>query len=416
MAYRRLFSIGTGIIFIPFFLFILGVSGQKEEENVYATDINQNILETNPEMDFGIVVDSFQVESGKIRWNQHLSNILGRYDLGRHSAHDVAQAIDKVFDVTRFKAGRPFHFYFNKYDTTQTRVSYFVYENTPKEYLKVNLQGEPRVRILKRETRLERKQCEGTIENSLWATMKKNDIHPALALELSEVYAWSVNFFRLDKGDQFKVIYDEEYVDSTSVGIDKIHTAYFVHKGEKYYAIPFTQDSTRDFYDVEGKSLRRQFLKAPLRFSHISSGYSLSRMHPILKYRRPHRGVDYAAPAGTPIHAIGDGVIIKKGYAKGAGYYIKVRHNSIYTTGYNHLSRYAKGMREGVKVKQGQTIAYVGSTGYSTGPHLDFRFWKNGQPINPMKVEAPPVEPIKDDLKHAFRQKKEECLQKLGES
>ena len=416
MAYKRLFSIGTGIIFVPFLLFILGVSSQKEEERIYATDINHNILETNPEMDFGIIVDSFQVESGKIHWNQNLSSILRRHELGVHSVHEVARAIEEVFDVTRFKAGRPFHFYFNKYDTTRSRVSYFVYENTPKEYLKVNLQGKLRAQMLKRQTRLERKQCEGTIENSLWATMKENDIHPALALELSEVYAWSVNFFRLDKGDRFKVIYDEEYVDSTSVGIDKIHTAYFLHKGEKYYAIPFTQDSTRDFYDLEGNSLRRQFLKAPLRFSHISSGYSLSRMHPILKYRRPHRGVDYAAPAGTPIHAIGDGVIIKKGYAKGAGYYIKVRHNSIYTTGYNHLSRYAKGMREGVKVKQGQTIAYVGSTGYSTGPHLDFRFWKNGHPINPMKVEVPPVEPIEEDLKHAFSQKKEECLQELGES
>jgi len=415
MAYRKFFSIGTGLLFIPFFLLIIGIPDHNEQESVYATDINQNILETNPEMDFGIVVDSFQVEKGRIHWNQHLSGILRRHELGEHSAHEVAQAIDEVFDVTRFKAGRPFHFYFNKYDTARSRASYFVYEHTPKEYLKVNLQGKPRVQMQERETRLERKQCEGVIENSLWATMKENDLNLALALELSEVYAWSVNFFRLDKGDRFKVVYDEEYVDSTSVGIDKIHTAYFVHKGEKYYAIPFTQDSTRDFYDLEGNSLRRQFLKAPLRFSRISSGYSLSRMHPILNYRRPHRGVDYSAPAGTPIHAIGDGVVIDKGYTRGAGYYIKIRHNSIYITGYNHLSRYAKGMRKGVKVKQGETIAYVGSTGYSTGPHLDFRFWKNGHPINPLKVEAPPVEPIKEDLKHAFRQRKEQCLQELGE-
>jgi len=416
MAYRKLFSIGTGLIFIPFFLLIFGHPVQKGEESVYATDINHNILETNPEMDFGIVVDSFQVESKRIHRNQNLSDILRRHKLGNHSVHEVARVIDEVFDVTHFKAGRPVHFYFNKYDTTRSRVSYFVYENTPKEYLKVNLQGELRARMLERETMLERKQCEGVIENSLWATMKENDIHPALALELSEVYAWSINFFRLDKGDRFKVIYDEEYADSTSVGIDKIHSAYFVHKGEKYYAIPFTQDSTRDFYDLEGNSLRRQFLKAPLRFSRISSGYTLSRMHPILNYRRPHRGVDYSAPAGTPIHAIGDGMVIDKGYTRGAGYYIKIRHNSIYTTGYNHLSRYAKGMRKGVKVKQGQTIAYVGSTGYSTGPHLDFRFWKNGHPINPLKVEAPPVKPIEEEQKQAFQQQKEECLQKLDES
>jgi murein DD-endopeptidase MepM/ murein hydrolase activator NlpD len=209
------------------------------------------------------------------------------------------------------------------------------------------------------------------------------------------------------------VIYDEEYVDSTSIGVKKIHTAYFQHKGEKFYAIPFVQDSSRDFYNLEGESLRRQFLKAPLRFSRISSGYSLSRMHPVLNYRRPHRGVDYAAPAGTPIHAIGDGQVIDKGYAKGAGYYIKIRHNSLYVTGYNHLSKYARGIREGVRVKQGQTIAYVGSTGYSTGPHLDFRFWKNGHPINPLKVEAPPVKPVKKENREDFAQAKDQCLEQL---
>jgi murein DD-endopeptidase MepM/ murein hydrolase activator NlpD len=413
MAYRKLFSIGLSLIWIPFIFFVLGLSGKNKKEPVYATDINQNILITNPETRFGIVTDSFHIESGRIRWSQNLAGILNRYDLGEYSVHQIAREIDRVFDVTRFRAGRPYYFFLDKYDTTGRRVSYFVYENTPKEYVKVNLQGGVNARKLEREIRLERKVCAGTIENSLWATMQKNDVKPTLALELSEVYAWSINFFRLTEGDRFRVIYDEEYVDSTSVGIHKIHTACFVHKGGKYYAIPFVQDSTRDFYDLEGNSLRRQFLKAPLRFSRISSGYSLSRMHPILNYRRPHRGVDYAAPAGTPIHAIGDGVVIDKGYTRGAGYYIKIRHNSIYVTGYNHLSRYARGMREGQRVNQGQTIGYVGSTGYSTGPHLDFRFWKNGHPVNPLKVEAPPVEPIKAKNRKEFTQIKQQCLKEL---
>ncbi len=412
MAQKKLFSIGFSLLFLPLLLFIFSSAEKEKERRVYATDINHNILVANPEADFGIVADSFQVETGRIQWHQNLSGILGRYNLGSHTVHELARKIDREFDVTGFRAGQSYHCYFNKYDSTR-RMSYFVYENTPKEYLKVNLQGEVQVARAKRQTRLVRHVVGDTIEGSLWATMQEQDVPPTLALELSEIYAWSINFFGLKRGDHFKVVYDEEFVDSTSIGIKKIHTAYFEHEGERFYAIPFTQDSTRDFYNLAGQSLRRQFLKAPLRFSRISSGYSLSRMHPILNYRRPHRGIDYAAPAGTPIHAIGDGEVVAKGYTKGAGYYIKIRHNSIYVTGYNHLSRYASGMREGVRVKQGQTIGYVGSTGYATGPHLDFRFWKNGDPVNPLKVEAPPVKPVKEDNQQAFTQIKQQCLQKL---
>ena len=414
MAYRKLFSIGTGILFIPLFLFILASSGKDKEDHIYATDIDQNILISNPEMKYGIVTDSFQMTSDRIRWHQNLSELLRGHNLCGHTVHQVAPRIYRVFDVTPFKAGRPCHFFYSRYDTTR-QVSYFVYENTPKDFVRVNLKDDIQVRLMERETNLVRKVCEDTIMNSLWATMQDANVNPTLALELSEVYAWTINFFGLDRGDYFKVIYEEEYVDSTSIGINNIHTAYFEHKGERHYAIPFEQDSTLDFYDLEGNSLRRQFLKAPLRFSRISSGYSLSRMHPILHYRRPHRGIDYAAPAGTPIHAIGDGQVIDKGYTKGAGYYIKIRHNSLYVTGYNHLSRYASGMAEGVRVKQGQTIGYVGSTGYSTGPHLDFRFWKNGHPINPLKVEAPPVKPVKEENKEAFAKAKDRCLKQLNE-
>lgn len=414
MAYRKLFSIGTGILFIPLFLYILGSTGKDKQDHIYATDIDQNILISNPESKYGIVTDSFHMTSTRIRWHQNLSELLRGHDLGDRTVHEVAREIDRVFDVTRFKAGRPCHFFYNRYDTTR-KVSYFVYANTPKEFVRVNLQGDIQVRLLERETSLVRKVCEDTIMNSLWATMQEADVNPTLALELSEVYAWTINFFGLDRGDHFKVIYEEEYVDSTSIGIKNIHTAYFEHKGQKHYAIPFEQDSTLDFYDLKGNSLRRQFLKAPLRFSRISSGYSLSRMHPILNYSRPHRGVDYAAPAGTPIHAIGDGQVIDKGYTRGAGYYIKIRHNSLYVTGYNHLSRYARGMAEDVQVRQGQTIGYVGSTGYATGPHLDFRFWKNGHPINPLKVEAPPVKPVKQENKEAFAEVKERWLKQLNE-
>jgi murein DD-endopeptidase MepM/ murein hydrolase activator NlpD len=224
--------------------------------------------------------------------------------------------------------------------------------------------------------------------------MVEIDENPLLALELSEIYAWSIDFFGLQKGDQFKVIYDESFVDSVSVGISRIHAAWFYHMGHEFWAIPFEQDSVVSFFDEDGNSLRKAFLKAPLRYSRISSGFSNSRLHPILKIRRPHHGVDYAAPAGTPVEAVGDGQVIAAAYERGGGNYVKIRHNGVYTTSYLHLSRFGKGIRKGVYVKQGDVIGYVGSTGLSTGPHLDFRFYKNGQPINPLKVEAPPVEPI----------------------
>jgi len=223
-------------------------------------------------------------------------------------------------------------------------------------------------------------------------------------LQLSEIYAWTIDFFGLQNGDRFKVIYEEQYVDSATLGIDRILAASFYSEGKIYYAIPFKQDGKEDFFDEEGNSLRKAFLKAPLRFSHISSRFSNSRYHPILKIRRPHHGVDYAAPTGTPVHAIGDGKVIAKGYNGQSGNRVKIRHNSIYTTAYSHLSRYGKGIHVGAMVKQGQVIGYVGKTGLATGPHLDFRFYKYGKPVDPLKVKAPSVSPINGQNRSTYNQ------------
>ncbi len=184
--------------------------------------------------------------------------------------------------------------------------------------------------------------------------------------------------------------------------------------GVDFWAIPFVQDSTRDFFDDQGKSLRKAFLKAPLRYSRISSRFSNSRYHPILKIRRPHHGVDYAAPTGTPVHAIGDGLVISKGYNGGGGNAVKIKHNGVYTTSYMHLHGYARGLHRGSYVKQGEVIGYVGSTGLATGPHLDFRVYKNGMAIDPLKMEAPPVEPVKEDNMTAFTEVKNQVIYMLG--
>ena len=244
--------------------------------------------------------------------------------------------------------------------------------------------------------------------------MTDRRVNPMLAVRLSEIYAWSIDFFGLQKGDSMRVIYDELFVDSSSLGIGRIEGAYFRHAGVDFWAIPFMQDSTWDFFDEKGQSLRKAFLKAPLRYSRISSRFSNSRYHPILKIRRPHHGVDYAAPTGTPVHAIGDGLVVFKGWNTGGGNAIKIKHNGVYTTSYMHLHGYAKGLHKGSYVKQGDVIGYVGSTGLATGPHLDFRVYKNGVAIDPLKMKAPPVEPVKEENLSRFNEVRNQVMYMVG--
>jgi len=216
-----------------------------------------------------------------------------------------------------------------------------------------------------------------------------------MANNLSEIYAWTIDFFGLQKGDRYKVYFEKQFVEGKYIELGKIIAADFYHAGDDNYAFYFEQNNQGDYFDEKGNSLQRTFLKAPLRYSRISSGFSNSRLHPVLKIRRPHHGVDYAAPSGTPVHTVGDGIVVKKGYQKrGGGNYIKIKHNGTYSTTYMHLKGFSKGIAVGKKVKQGDLIGYVGKTGLATGPHLDFRFYRNGKAVNPLKVESPPSKPI----------------------
>lgn len=348
--------------------------------------------------EYGIPVDSFDVVHGVVLRNQNLSTILGKYGVSAYLIDQIARKSRGVFDVRRIRPGNQYTAFVSP-DTSQA-LSYFVYEYTPVDYVFVDMRDSVTVTMNHKNIITKERTATGRIKTSLWDAMVKNDISPMVALDLSDIYAWTIDFFALQPGDSFLVIYNEQYVDSTLIGIAGIDAAYFYHEGQNFYAIPFVQDSVRSFFDEEGNSLKKAFLKAPLRFSRISSRFSNSRYHPILKIRRPHHGVDYAAPTGTPVHAIGDGKVVKKGYYGGGGNTVKIRHNGVYSTSYMHLSRYGKGIHTGAYVKQGEIIGYVGSTGLATGPHLDFRFYKNGSAINPLKVKAPPVDPVhKENLK-----------------
>ncbi|MFO7938828.1 MAG: peptidoglycan DD-metalloendopeptidase family protein [Bacteroidales bacterium] len=405
----------SGLTLVMLLLFIFFKSSESipvQQDSYFLHAVGEHIILEDIPLEFGIVSDSFHVVEKRIRYRQNFADILDQAHLPSNQVYEVTQKSNELFNLRHFKAGRPYRLYYHT--TAPDQLAYFVYQHSPVDYLKVNLtRKEPSVSLGKREINIQQAEAAGVIESSLWNTMKDNQLPHTLALELSEIYAWTVDFFALDKGDAFKAIYEEKFIDTSSIGINRINAARFIHRNDTLYAFRFLQDSVWSYFDEKGESLRRQFLKAPLRFSRISSGYSHSRLHPILKIRRPHRGVDYAAPAGTPIQAIGDGIIIKKSYGKAAGYYIKIRHNSVYSSVYNHLSKYANGLTVGQHVRQGETIGYVGSTGYSTGPHLDFRVWKNGSLINPLSMESPPVEPIKEEHRQRFEKVKAAWQEKL---
>ena len=353
-------------------------------------------------LEFGIPIDSFVVTNHTIKRNQTLGSIFESLNIPGEQIRELSAKTKGVFDIRKIRAGNPYKV-FTKPDSS-AKVEYLVYEHSQVDYVLFHFSDSLRVSNGQRNITPVTRISEAEISSSLWEAMSTYNLNPVLALDLSDIFAWTVDFFGLYPGDKFKAIYDELFVGDKSVGIGTIHAAWFEHRGEKYYAYRYMQDSTWSYWDEKGNSLRKTFLKAPLRFSRISSGFTHKRMHPILKIYRPHTGVDYAAPEGTPVVALGDGVVIAKGYNHAAGNYVKIRHNSVYTTGYNHFSRFGKGIAKGVRVQQGQTIGYVGKTGYATGPHLDMRFWKNGKPINPLKVEAPPVEPISEDKLYLYKQ------------
>lgn len=351
---------------------------------------------------YDIPIESYNIVEGKIKRNQTLGNLLKSYTLPEGSFQQLLTIPRSSFDLRKIRAGNKFVLFFDK-DSAET-LRYFVYEHTLVDYNKLCFFDSVWATSGQKKIDIVQQRYKGKIESSLWNAMVDNGINPMLANDLSDIYAWSVDFFGLQVGDSFSVVCDEEFVDTISLGCGKIHAAYFRHANHDFYAIPFTQNGVESYYDLEGNSLRKAFLKAPLKFSRISSGFSNSRFHPVLKIYRPHHGVDYAAPSGTPVYAIGDGKITKAsyGYNRGGGNVIRIRHNGVYSTAYLHLKGFAKGIKTGVYVKQGDLIAYVGTTGLSTGPHLDFRFYKNGKAINPLKVKAPPVEPVLDSNRVAF--------------
>jgi murein DD-endopeptidase MepM/ murein hydrolase activator NlpD len=329
------------VLFVLPFLVIVSCNYIKKEkpDQAYLTaDSVFTEIQKPPTLVFGIPADSFNIISGHIKPNGFLSDILLEHGITFQEIDQLIKNSSSVFDVRTIRAGNNYTLLCD--NDSAARARYLVYEHDPSTSYIFSFNDSLKITPFRKEIRKTIRYASGTIETSLWESMIEEGLPPMLVADLSEIFAWTVDFFGLQKGDSFKVIYEEMSIDDQSLGPGKIYGAEFTWAGKTTIAVPFIQDDKETFFDTDGNSLRKAFLKAPLKFSRITSRFSSSRMHPILRIRRPHYGVDYAAPVGTPVYAIGDGRVVAAGTENGAGGMVRIVHNSVYSTVYLHLSRF----------------------------------------------------------------------------
>ncbi len=352
--------------------------------------------------EYNIPISRFRKVEGSIRRGEFFSTLMTRLGASESDIYALDAKSKGVFDMRQIKVGYHYHAYYapGEPDT----LAYVVYEKDNASYVVFSLRDSLSVQVFEKDITSEIDYVEVEINYSLWQDIIDAGAPALLAISLADIYAWSIDFFGLQKGDSFRAVYEKTVCDGEILDVEKVLYAEFRHGGDAYRSYWFDNGTGNYYWNEKGESMRKAFLKAPLSYTRISSGFTYSRRHPITRKVRPHTGIDYAAPTGTEVMSIGDGVVVYKGYKRAEGNMVKIKHNSVYTSAYLHLSRYGKGLNVGDRVRQGQVIGYVGSTGYSTGPHLDFRIWKNGTPINPLKMESPPAEPLAEADMPAFKE------------
>ena len=369
--------------------------------------------EKQPTMLYGVVLpDDHLVIEDKFKRNQFLGEILEEYNVPAKLINQVSMLSRKIFDPRKITPNSKYTLICNRDSITQAKA--MVYEPNAIDYIVFKFDDSLSVNVGQREVTTLEKSVSGIIHSNLSETMEKLGMPADLTNRFVDIFGWQVDFQRLQDGDKFKLIYEEQQVDGTSIGIGKISAIYFEHYDYPYYAFPFDQGDGVDYFDEDGKSLRKALLKYPIEFTRISSRYNKHRFHPVQKRWKAHLGTDFAAPTGTPIRSVGDGIVLEARYKSNNGNYVKIRHNATYTTQYLHMSRIASGVHAGDHVRQGQTIGYVGSTGLATGPHLCYRFWKNGVQVDALKADLPASQPVKKDYMASFNTVKETLTGKLN--
>ena len=351
---------------------------------------------------FGYKLNDFEVVRDTVRKGDTFADIFLENGFTYPQIYDINRKTKKHYNFRKIQPKKPYTFLFAK-DSVATPLA-FIYQPSMLDYVVVNLKDSVFAEAKKKEVKLRTFEAQGVITSSLSETLETQRLSPLLAYDLSDIYAWTIDFFRLEKGDRFKIIYSQKYVDdSIYVGLNRIHAAYFEHRKTPYYAVEFESDSVRgitEFFDEKGKNLRRAFLQAPVQFSRISSRYNKRRRISYYGRTKPHYGTDFAAPVGTPIRATASGTVVSASYTRSNGNYVKIRHNGTYSTQYLHMKKRA--VRKGQSVKQGDIIGTVGMTGYTSGPHVCYRFWKNGKQVDPFKQKLPEAKPINSKLKEAY--------------
>lgn len=358
---------------------------------------------------FGFDVDSFDIASSTIKLDEFLGSILGDNGISAQNIYKLEKKADSIYSVRKIKGGKNYHLV-----SRDSILAAFVYEESPMKYVVYDFRDSVDVKVVDvpYDTHLEK--VSGTIESSLWNAMVSQG-HSGEIIDLMEdALASQVSFYHAKKGDQFKAIYEKRTIKGEMVGLGKMIGAYYKNAYGDYYSVYFDSEKYAGFYDLEGRASKKSFLKSPIRAGRISSRYNLRRLHPIKRRRIPHKGTDYAAPYGTKIHAVANGVVTKRGRTRGNGNYIKIKHDGTYSSQYLHMQRFVKSVRVGTPVVQGQTIGYVGSTGLATGPHVCFRFWKNGRQIDHLKENFPPADPMPDDQLPEYFKHRDQIVEQLN--
>ncbi len=358
--------------------------------------------EPEPVFLYGIRVDTFNVEDKTVLKNEFLSTIFQQYGVGSVIVNNLVESSKDIFNPRNIKVGQPYTAILTRDSIPE--LKYLIYHSSLVDYVIYNLADSLSVTAGQKEVETVVKQVGGTIQSSLYEALVQGGASANLAMKMADMFAWTIDFYSIQQGDWFKVVYEQQIVEGEPLQVGNVLSAVFHHKGKPYHAYRFQEDDNKQFgyYNEKGEGLKRFFLKAPLKFSTITSRYSLRRFHPVQKTWKAHLGTDYAAPHGTPIIATANGTVTASTYNSNNGHFVKIKHNNTYTTQYLHMSKRA--VKVGQRVNQGQVIGYVGSTGLATGPHVCYRFWKNGQQVDPLRQVFPSAEPLSKSSMPVFEE------------